>query len=44
MDDAIRWWKNQDPLGISLSQDSYLNTLLYADDKIMIQNSEDNLQ
>ena len=44
MDDAIRRWKQQAPLGIKIAQESYLNTILYADDQVIIQSSEDDLQ
>ena len=43
MDDMYRAWKNKVDLGINF-KNMYLNSLLYADDKVIIQDSEDKLQ
>lgn len=44
IDDILREWKKCTNDGISLNRQNILNTLLFADDQIIIQDSEDNLQ
>ena len=44
MDDMIREWKKMVPSGIYLGNHVYLNLLLYADDQVIIQENEDDLQ
>jgi hypothetical protein len=44
IDDLIKKWKEQIKTGIKLKQRQYTNTLLFADDQILIQDREDNLQ
>jgi hypothetical protein len=40
----IRKWKEQIKTGIKLKQKQHINTSLFADDQILIQDKEDNLQ
>lgn len=40
----IKRWKNMVPSGIHLGKNTFLNTLLYADDQVILQENEDNLQ
>jgi hypothetical protein len=44
LDDVTREWKTRSNLGIRLKETAALNTLLFADDQIIIQESEDELQ
>jgi hypothetical protein len=44
IDDLLRNWKHSVDAGIMLKRNFYLNTLLFADDQIIIQDSEDKLQ
>jgi hypothetical protein len=44
IDDLLRNWKHKADDGILLKRNLYLNTLLFADDQIFIQDSEDELQ
>jgi hypothetical protein len=44
IDDLIRKWKERIKTGIKLKQRQHINTLLFADDQILIQDKEDNLQ
>jgi len=43
IDDLLRNWKNNADAGILLKR-NYLNTLLFADDQVVIRDSEDKLQ
>jgi hypothetical protein len=43
-DDVIREWKTRSNPGIWLKETAALNTLLFADDQIIIQESKDELQ
>jgi hypothetical protein len=40
----IKYWKHRVDAGIMLKNNLYLNTLLFADDQAIIQDSEDKLQ
>ena len=40
----LRNWKHKVDAGVILERNLYLNTLLFADDQIIIQDSEDKLQ
>ena len=44
IDDLVRDWKQSAPLGIQISRHEFLNTMLFADDQFVIQDSEDILQ
>jgi hypothetical protein len=44
VDNLIRKWKEQIKTGIKLKQRQYMNTLLFADDHILIQDKYDNVQ
>ena len=44
INEIICCWNKKYPLGITISGNTKLNTLLFADDQIIISNSEDNLQ
>lgn len=44
MDVIIRDWKRVIPPGINIGKGTCLNTLLYADDQVIIQETEDDLQ
>jgi len=44
LDEIITKWQNQDPTGIELSKNQQLSTLLFADDQVIIADTEDNLQ
>lgn len=44
IDDLINKWKNEVTPGIFITRNKYVNILLYADDIVIIQNSEENLQ
>jgi len=40
----LRNWKHKADAGIVLKRNLYLNTLLFADDQVIIQDSEDEFQ
>jgi len=42
--EIITKWQNQDITGIKLSINQQLSTLLFADDQVIIADTEDNLQ
>ena len=44
IDDAIRKWKLDAPKGLYLGKGFYLNILMYADDLVIIQENENDLQ
>jgi len=44
LNEIITKWQNQDLTGIKLSKNQQLSTLLFADDQIIIANTENNLQ
>ena len=44
LDDIITEWQKQDITGIKLSKNQQLSTLLFADDQVVIADTEDNLQ
>jgi hypothetical protein len=45
IDDLLRKWKHKADAGILLKRNlTYLNTLLFAEDQVFVQDSEDKLQ
>ena len=42
--EIITKWQNQDITGIKLSKNQQLSTLLFADNQVIMANTEDNLQ
>ena len=44
INDFLRNWKHKVDVGIMLKRNLYLNTLLFADDQVIIQEFEDKLQ
>jgi hypothetical protein len=44
IDDMFRTWKSKTHQGINLGRNSFFSSLLYAYDKVIIQNSKDELQ
>jgi len=44
IDDLLRNWKHKVDASIMLKSNLYLNTLLFADDQAIMQDSEDKLQ
>ena len=44
IDDLLRKWKHKADAGIMRKRNLYINTLLFADDQVVIQDSEDKLQ
>jgi len=44
LDEIITKWQNQDITGIKLSKNHQLSVLLFADDQVIIADTEDNLQ
>ena len=44
LDEIITEWQKQDITGIKLSKNQQLSTLLFADDQVIIADTEDNLQ
>jgi len=44
LDEIITKWQKQDITGIKLSKNQQLSTLLFADDQVIIADTEDNLQ
>jgi hypothetical protein len=44
VDDMLRTWKDQIISGIQLNKNTYISSILYADDMVIIQESEDELQ
>ena len=44
LDKTITKWQNQDIARIKLSKNQQLSTLLFADDQVIIADTEDNLQ
>ena len=43
IDDLLRNWKHKVDAGIVLKRNLYLNTLCFADDQVIVQDSEDKL-
>jgi hypothetical protein len=43
-DNQLREWKNKIKSGIRIRQGQYLNTLLFVDNQILIQDNQDKLQ
>jgi len=43
LDKIVIEWQNQDLTGIKLSKNQKLSTLLFADDQVIIADTEDNL-
>jgi len=44
IDDLLRNWKHKADTGIKLERNIYFNTLLFADEQVIIQDSEDKFQ
>jgi hypothetical protein len=44
LDEMITKWQKEDITGIPLSRNKQLLTLLFADDQVIISNTEDNVQ
>jgi len=44
LDEIITKWQKQDITGIKLSKNQQLSTLLFADDQVIIADTDDNLQ
>jgi transcription initiation factor TFIIIB Brf1 subunit/transcription initiation factor TFIIB len=44
LDEIITKWQKEDITGIKLSTNQHLSTLLFADDQVIIADTEDNLQ
>jgi hypothetical protein len=44
MNEIIKQYNEKYTTGIKMSNDTKLNTILFADDQVVIANSEDNLQ
>jgi len=44
LDEIITKWQKQDITGIKLSKNQQLSMLLFADDQVVIADTEDNLQ
>jgi hypothetical protein len=44
LDEIITKWQKEDITGILLSKNQQLLTLLFADDQVIISNTENNLQ
>ena len=44
MDDFLINWKHRVDAGIMLKRNLHINTLLFADDQVIIQDTEDKLQ
>ena len=44
LDEIITKWQNQDITGIKLSKNQQLSTLLFADNQVIIADTDDNLQ
>ena len=44
IDDLLRNWKHKADAGILHKRNLYFNTLFFADDQVVIQESEDKLQ
>ena len=44
LDEIITKWQKQDIIGIKLSKNKQLSTLLFADDQVITADTEDNLQ
>jgi transcription initiation factor TFIIIB Brf1 subunit/transcription initiation factor TFIIB len=44
LDEIITKWQKQDIIGIKLSKNQQLSTLLFADDQVIKADTEDNLQ
>ena len=44
LDEKITKWQKQDVTGIKLSKNQQLSTLLFADDLVVIADTEDNFQ
>ena len=44
LDEIITKWQNQDITGIELSKNQQLSTLLFADDQVIMADTDDNLQ
>jgi hypothetical protein len=44
LDEIITKWQTHDKIGIKLSKNQHLSTLLFADDQVIVADTEDNLQ
>jgi len=44
LDEIMTKWQNEDITGIKLSKNQHLSSLLFADDQVIIADTEDNLQ